>query len=694
MCVAEYIARGWHPIPLRERDKRPAAKWANVAFAEDDFPKGGNVGINLGMSNLMVLDLDTEAARRVAPLIVPRTMSSSRHADAAHYYFSVGKVGNKTAFGISDEAVQRRFGLETNTDNKTVLVEVLGRGQQVMAPPSIHPCGTAVRWLCEDGPSAADAATVRNLGKLVAFAAVVLMAYPKSAGQRDETCLAFSGALLAAGLSVDRTDEIVRGIAELAGDEEYADRGKAQGTAAASGPTTGLPRLCELLGVEAIENDLRDWLGIGGKSPVVVDAEGWPGGCHSQTGLPFRNHLNTVQAMAGIDVRLNLLSRRPEIAVNGSALAISEYAGDMNDRLVTLIADAIARRYKFDPGEEGVARAVRTLAAQNAYHPVRQWLEGLPPWDRTRRLHDHLVRLFGAVEDGHRVEVDGQRYSFVEFCSTMHWVAAVKRVFEPGTKYDHVLTLEGEGGTGKSSYAAIMAGCDEWFTDQTIFSKSEKEVAETVSGYWVVELAELSGLSRSDNEAAKALITRTADRCRPAYGRIVEALPRQCVFVATTERSDYLRTGGNRRFLPLRITRTLDFQGLQGERPLLFAEALYLYRAGFPTYLPAAVVPLAAAQQAGRVRHAPWEDLLPEIDLPIEVVRGRVGPPMERIRSVAVRAAIEEIAPDAFRFDRDAWDTINQVMQRHGWEKFVGKIGGKTCRGYQRPQAQGELGYA
>ena len=66
---------------------------------------------------------------------------------------------------------------------------------------------------------------------------------------------------------------------------------------------------------------------------------------------------------------------------------------------------------------------------------------------------------------------------------------------------------------------------------------------------WIIELAELSSIKRSDVEQVKNYITRREDIYRAAYGSVVEKYPRQCVFCGTTNETNFLKGDtGNRRF--------------------------------------------------------------------------------------------------------------------------------------------------
>ncbi|MEJ1932449.1 VapE domain-containing protein, partial [Nostoc sp. NIES-2111] len=89
-------------------------------------------------------------------------------------------------------------------------------------------------------------------------------------------------------------------------------------------------------------------------------------------------------------------------------------------------------------GVNVAADAVRVVAADNAFHPVREYLLGLK-WDRTGRLDSFFTRYFGAEDT-----------KYVRQVGAKMLISAVARIFEPGCKADHVPIIEGLQGLGKS----------------------------------------------------------------------------------------------------------------------------------------------------------------------------------------------------------------------------------------------------
>lgn len=219
--------------------------------------------------------------------------------------------------------------------------------------------------------------------------------------------------------------------------------------------------------------------------------------------------------------------------------------------------------------------ATNVVAGENKFHPVRDYLEGCT-WDGVPRVETLLVDYMGAEDS-----------AYTRTVTRKVMAAAVARIFNPGCKFDHMLTLRGAQGLGKSSFIGKLGG--DWFSD-TMTTVQGKEAYEQLLGVWIMEVGELAGMRRAEVEAIKLFLSKRSDRFRPAYGRRTQEFPRQCIFIGSTNETQFLRDStGNRRFWVVDTPNTPPRDFWTELTPevvrLIWGEAVELYRNGETLYL-------------------------------------------------------------------------------------------------------------
>jgi len=211
--------------------------------------------------------------------------------------------------------------------------------------------------------------------------------------------------------------------------------------------------------------------------------------------------------------------------------------------------------------------AVEKVAREDAYHPVRDYFDGLEH-DGGARVAGLLVDYLGALDTPLNREL-GKRWA----------IACVARVYEPGCQCDATLTLQGKQGARKSSAFRVLAIRDEWFSDSAVDFRSRDSYL-ALQGTFILEFSEMDSLRRADQEAAKAWLTSRHDKYRPPYGRRMVTVPRSNVTVATTNSVEFLGDPtGSRRIWPVTVGH-IDLDKLISDRDQLWAEARALYMAG------------------------------------------------------------------------------------------------------------------
>jgi predicted P-loop ATPase len=132
-----------------------------------------------------------------------------------------------------------------------------------------------------------------------------------------------------------------------------------------------------------------------------------------------------------------------------------------------------------------------------------------------------------------------------------------------------------------------------------------KDFAEQMRGHLALEMAELSSLRRTEADAVKGALSKTADVYRRPYGRNTIRVERRCIIIGTTNESHYLvDPTGNRRFMPVKCG-DINTDWIRLNRAQLFAEAVTMFREGVEWWEHSSDL-AAAAQEARRIQD-PWE---------------------------------------------------------------------------------------
>ena len=311
-----------------------------------------------------------------------------------------------------------------------------------------------------------------------------------------------------------------------------------------------------------------------------------------------------------------------------------------------------------------ISQSVETVAHENGYNPVVQYLNSLN-WDGEPRLDEWLQNYLGCIPN------DAQSDRYLAAVGRCTFIGAVARAYKPGCKVDTCLILEGGQGKFKSTAVHTLAG--DWYTDdlRDISSKDAALQAQT----WIVELSELDSLTRAEASHIKAFISRQVDRFRPPYGKRIEEFPRPGIFVGTVNPSEYLKDDtGARRFWPVE-TGHIHIPWLAEDRDQLWAEATTRYMAGEAWWFDStARAELAAPMEASKRVADPWEDDV------MNFVRAHV---MNGARYVTLRD-IQVVALDIKNSARDQRtdNRVASILRVHGWKRGQFRSGVGRVWGY------------
>ena len=271
-------------------------------------------------------------------------------------------------------------------------------------------------------------------------------------------------------------------------------------------------------------------------------------------------------------IRLNLLSERIDIV---KPVGWPRSGKTLNDTDMKYI---LRRMEKYGiSSEKKIESAIRIVANENRYHPIRDYLNGLT-WDGTERIRTCLHHFLGA---------DSDQYTYEAL--RLFLLGAIHRAFHPGCKFEVMLCLVGGQGAGKSTFFRLLAVKDEWFSDD-LRKLDDDNVYRKLQGHWIIEMSEMIATANAKSiEEIKSFLSRQKEVYKIPYETHPEDRLRQCVFGGTSNALDFLPLdrSGNRRFLPVMVypeqaeVHILDDEAAsRAYMEQLWAEAMTIYRSG------------------------------------------------------------------------------------------------------------------
>jgi predicted P-loop ATPase len=568
-----YHERGWKPVPISRKTKRPINKeWQKRPYDPAQFNGSAqNVGIQLGAvsGGLVDVDLDCMDAIGFAPEFLPATNAIfGRRSKPCSHQLYVSDLYKTEKHAVIQYRQYR------NGQAGAMIVELRiggsGKGAATVVPPSLHASGEPVAWERNGEPARIGGEELKRAVTELAVASLLKPHYPDF-NSRHEGALVIGGVLARADWRADDIAHVVEEVARAVGDNEVADRVTAAVGAvnvkANGGSVAGLERLREVWG-EDVADTFKHWFKMRTPrldikaSPEVYMARGTPLASNVANALiALEREPELVTAFAFDEMlRVEVLMRplfkddphfKPRPVTDGDVTAVQKWLQAFGFRQL---------------GKDTTHDAINKHARDHAFHPVRDYLNGLK-WDGKGRLGTWLSTYLGAEQN-----------DYTEQVGTMFLIGMVARIFEPGCKFDYMMILEGGQALLKSTACSILAG-PQYFSDQ-LPDITSKEASQHLRGKWLIEVAELNAYSRAAIDHFKAFLVRQVERYRPPWGRKEVHELRQCAFIGTTNKSRYLRDEtGNRRFWPVTIGE-INLDALRRDRDQLLAEAVTLYRAG------------------------------------------------------------------------------------------------------------------
>ena len=199
------------------------------------------------------------------------------------------------------------------------------------------------------------------------------------------------------------------------------------------------------------------------------------------------------------------------------------------------------------------------------YHPLKEYLDGLPPWDGETDYIGRLAAMVHVKESPHSpLQQDKSRErndlseTPVRFADILkRWmVSMIAAALNETVVNQVILTLIGRQGSYKTSFMQhiLPPVLSEYYTTKSNSSRMTKDDLFTMTENLVINLEEIDTMPPSELNQLKAMVTQRYVDERRAYGRNKVHLPHVASFVATGNNLQFLTDDtGNRRWLPFEV---------------------------------------------------------------------------------------------------------------------------------------------
>lgn len=238
-----------------------------------------------------------------------------------------------------------------------------------------------------------------------------------------------------------------------------------------------------------------------------------------------------------------------------------------DDTFATQMRTTLEARGFRTPKKQDMIDKIKEIARRNEFDSMRDYLAAnIPQWDGVPRVSSFFSTYCGA-------EITEWTENVALYMFTALWARASS---PRGCKADIAPVLIGKQGTGKSTLARILALNEDWCADVD-FTEKDADIAREMRQKIIMEIPELGGMSKREQNGIKAFMTRKKDNWVPKFVEAARIAARRCVFIVTTNDREFLTDEtGNRRFAPVEVG-VINREAVRRDILQLWAESRALF---------------------------------------------------------------------------------------------------------------------
>lgn len=207
------------------------------------------------------------------------------------------------------------------------------------------------------------------------------------------------------------------------------------------------------------------------------------------------------------------------------------------------------------------------------HDPLMEYLKSLPDWDKKTDYISELASKLKTDDD-----------EFFNTAFKRWFVAMIACGINEQIHNQAMIIMTGGQGIGKSTFIRNLLPPElQNYIYSGMIHTNSKDTLIQLSENLIIDLDELSNLTRKSNSELKEIITKSRVKLRRAYGRMTENLTRRASFIGSINEEEFLTDlTGNRRYLSFKVI-SIDYKSPVNYSGV-YSQAFSLFKEGFKFY--------------------------------------------------------------------------------------------------------------